>query len=198
MLTRSKRSQIQSLKLRRKSDSGERLKSLSAIIASVFVPLAVVIIANIYAGAMKDSETRIKYVELALAILKSPPATKTDLREWAIKLINNYSEVKLDSSVRAQLLEEPLLSDVDKFIQEKWAPEFMINLMTDENILRVFREGNKDEIRAMMMDVMDAANEVINEKRSEMRKPLIDVLDDNPSGTELDLLRKKLKELNKN
>ena len=41
--------------------------------ASVLVPLAVLVVGNGYSKSIKDSENRIKYVELAVSILRAEP-----------------------------------------------------------------------------------------------------------------------------
>jgi len=52
-----------------KKDVWDKLGALSALIASVLVPVVIVVVGNLYTSAMKQSENRVKYTELAIAIL---------------------------------------------------------------------------------------------------------------------------------
>ncbi len=58
-------------------DWWDKLQAVSALIASIFIPLTVLVVGNSYSRSMKDSENRIKYVELAVSILKAEPSEKT-------------------------------------------------------------------------------------------------------------------------
>jgi len=60
---------------------------------------------------IKGRELNLKYVELAVTILKEEPNEKTkNLREWAIKNINNYSNIKMSSEVQKELENNVLFS----------------------------------------------------------------------------------------
>ncbi|MFD2432071.1 hypothetical protein ACFSO9_00090 [Mesonia maritima] len=92
-----------------KKDFWEKLKSISVMIASIFVPLAVILIGNWYSSALKESEIQVRYVELAVDILKENPSdNKSNMRGWAVDLINSYSEIKIDEQTRNELLKAPL------------------------------------------------------------------------------------------
>ena len=93
-----------------KSGSGwEKAKILSAIVASVFIPLAVALSGNWYAKSLKEKDIQARYIELAIGILmKEPTPENEQIRKWAIDTINHYSEVPIQESARQELLEQQL------------------------------------------------------------------------------------------
>ena len=87
----------------------ERAKVLSAIVASVFIPLAIALSGNWYAKSLKEKETQTRYIELAIGILmKEPTPENEQIRKWAIDTINHYSEVPIPKTARQELLEQQL------------------------------------------------------------------------------------------
>lgn len=91
-------------KVTAKKDVWEILQSLAPIIASIAVPLAIAWVGGAYNATIKDSENRVRYIELAIAQLRSPPTPETAaLREWATELLDSQSPVKLSSAAKAQL-----------------------------------------------------------------------------------------------
>ena len=85
-------------------DIWEILHSLAPMVASIAVPLVIAWVGSSYNASIKDSENRIRYVELAVAQLRSPPTLETAaLREWAVELLDSQSPVKLPSAAKAQL-----------------------------------------------------------------------------------------------
>jgi len=85
-------------------DGWDKLPAVAALLASVLVPLAVVIVGNVYSMSMKDTENRLKYVELAVSILRAEPqAESAPLRAWAADVLNDQSVVKLSPEAMAVL-----------------------------------------------------------------------------------------------
>jgi hypothetical protein len=86
-------------------DTWDKMSALSALLASVLVPLVIAVVGNAYTTALKESENRVKYTELAIGILKDTPTPETqDVRAWAIDVINQYSGVAMSAQVKRQLL----------------------------------------------------------------------------------------------
>jgi hypothetical protein len=85
----------------------EKLKVLGSLVTAIGVPVTVAFIGSLYTTAIKESETRVKFVELAISILKSEPTTETgSLRSWAVETINKNSEVKLNETTGKQLIKD--------------------------------------------------------------------------------------------
>lgn len=100
-------------------DVWDKLGALSALIASVLVPIVIVIVGNSYTSAMKHSENRVKYVELAIGILKTNPSPDTEnLRAWAIKVIDNYSEVPMNDKTKDELLRRQLIEAAERIVSK--------------------------------------------------------------------------------
>ena len=88
----------------------ESIQPLTVILSSVAVPLIIAYFGNSIATANKNSENRVKYVELAVSILKVEPKSESRaLREWAVELLDDQAPAKLSAVARAQLLDRALL-----------------------------------------------------------------------------------------
>lgn len=80
-------------------------------LAAVAVPVVVAHIGASVAVATKESESRVKYVELAVSILQADPKPETQaLRGWAVELLDSQAPAmaKLASEAKKQLQEKPL------------------------------------------------------------------------------------------
>jgi len=90
-----------------------KLKSLEPVfvmLASIAVPLIVAYFGNSISLSLKESENRVKYVELAVTVLSGKPTgTDRPLRQWAIELLDSQSPIKLSDGVRQNLLLEQLV-----------------------------------------------------------------------------------------
>jgi len=76
----------------------------SAITASVLIPLLIAIVGYSVNQSIKDNELSLSYIELSVDILKENPKPGTEkLREWAIDVVNNYSDVKLSKDAQDEL-----------------------------------------------------------------------------------------------
>ena len=82
---------------------------ISVILSTVAVPLLVAYFGNSISTANKRSENKVKYVELAVSVLRSDPTPESRaLREWAVGLLDNQAPVKLSESAQKQLLEHAI------------------------------------------------------------------------------------------
>lgn len=88
--------------------SDERLKLLGAAVgggAAVFVAL----LGLGFVSADVERQTDVQFVNMAIAILAeevTDQPKQTPLREWAIAIINEHSNVEISGQARAVLLEE--------------------------------------------------------------------------------------------
>lgn len=77
-------------------DIWDKMQASAALIASIFVPLAVAIVGNSYSHATKEAENRLRYVEISIGILQSEPNRETAaLREWAVQVLDSQATVRL-------------------------------------------------------------------------------------------------------
>jgi GH25 family lysozyme M1 (1,4-beta-N-acetylmuramidase) len=95
------------------------------VLSSILIPL----VGYYYAERQKDKEIDKGFVELGIKILsENPTAESKPLREWAIALINNYSEVKLSESAQQLIVEKaPLVTSGDRGI----SPQVLDRLQSD-------------------------------------------------------------------
>jgi len=83
----------------------EKLGPISAAIAAVVIPLVLAYIGNNYTAAIKEREIQGKFVELAINILKEKPTPETtNLRIWAVKVIDGYSGIPFDKETKNDLV----------------------------------------------------------------------------------------------
>jgi hypothetical protein len=93
----------------RAADWPARATAGLALVASLVVPIAVAWVGGRFNESIKESENRVRYVELAIAQLRAAPATDTSaLRDWAIELLDSQAPVKLSGEAKAQLKIRPL------------------------------------------------------------------------------------------
>jgi hypothetical protein len=109
-------------------DIWSKITAISALIASVLIPIVVVVVGNSFSRAMKESENRIKYIELAIGILRTTPSTETaNLRIWAIDIINKHSDVKLTPETQQELLHKEIILGTYTAEQVKFLENFFYN-----------------------------------------------------------------------
>jgi hypothetical protein len=87
-----------------------RLKRLEwSSLGNLALPVVVAIIGAWYNINVKDSENRVRYVELAISQLRTPPSAETSaLRSWAVELLDNQAPIKLSPEAKRQLMLQPL------------------------------------------------------------------------------------------
>src|SRR5688572_5937345 len=86
-----------------------KMTAVSALVASLLIPIVVVIVGNSFSRAIKESENRVKYLELAIGILRTAPSSETEhLRRWAIEVMDKYSEVPIGEEMKNELKQKPL------------------------------------------------------------------------------------------
>ena len=77
---------------------------LAKTLAAIAVPIVIAVVGNEYNATIKDSENRVRYVELAVATLRAEPSPESKaLREWAIELLDSQAPVKLTKAAREEL-----------------------------------------------------------------------------------------------
>jgi hypothetical protein len=86
------------------SPASPRWFLLTQALAALALPLVLAVVGQRYTTALKEREIEGRFVELALRILQAPPdSAHANLRVSALRVVNTYSGVALDSSVTADL-----------------------------------------------------------------------------------------------
>ena len=100
----------------------EKIKILSVVIATLTVPIVVAVLGNSYSKEQKDKELGVRYVELAVEILRAAPSPDNkELRTWAISVVDHYSVLPLPKEAKAELQFEQLklqMQNLSKLQQE--------------------------------------------------------------------------------
>lgn len=80
-----------------------------SVIGSVLIPVVLIYLGHIYKEAEATDGIHEKYVEMAIGILKEPSNTQsTELRKWAIKVLDAYSVVPIHDEAQKHLLQATL------------------------------------------------------------------------------------------
>lgn len=75
------------------------------IIGAIAIPIVIAIFTFVYSDSFKKRETGVRYVELAVGILREEPKPKTHaLRKWAVEVLGKYSAVQLSEDARRALV----------------------------------------------------------------------------------------------
>jgi hypothetical protein len=82
----------------------EKAKAASTIVAALAIPIVIAYLGNSLSQAQKQEELAVRYVELAIGILRSEPTNDTRaLRTWAVTVLGHYSQVPLSPEVQDEL-----------------------------------------------------------------------------------------------
>lgn len=85
-------------------DVWDKVQAFAALTASIFIPIAALVVGNAVSTSQKNSENRVKYVEVAVSILRTEPTESTrSLREWAVEVLAAQSPVVLSAAARDEL-----------------------------------------------------------------------------------------------
>jgi len=80
-----------------KSNRLTNLESWAKVVSLVAIPIILAVGGWLLQSSLKRGDIKHEYVKLSISILKARPTdTNRPLRQWAVKLFNEYSLVKLD------------------------------------------------------------------------------------------------------
>ena len=81
-----------------------------AVGATIVIPLVIHYSTLKYNDAAKERETSVRYVELAISILRvNPNDQREELRSWALDIVNRYATIKLSENAKKDLMQRKLL-----------------------------------------------------------------------------------------
>lgn len=134
----------------------KKAQAISAMVAALLIPVVLAFFGQLVNTTIKESELRLRYVELAASILKEKPTKETtELRQWAIDVLNDNSSIKFSKEVEIELKKQTLSAvDTGKSLGNllKW------ELIENENgnyLLRVEWLG-RDPLTILGVDVVNA------------------------------------------
>ena len=92
-----------------KKERWELYKDVALTFSALLTPLIVAVLGGWYNLNIKDSENRVRYVELAIELLRAQPTQETAaLRAWAVEVLERNSPVGLAKDAKEQLKSYPL------------------------------------------------------------------------------------------
>lgn len=118
----------------------DKLKVLSGLIASIFIPVALALIGNWYSSAISKSEISLRYTELAINILvEEPTGSDQSLRQWAINIISTYSNVPMNIETERALIEKPMLG-IDQRFEDALANQVVGEILREPKTREAIQE----------------------------------------------------------
>ncbi len=88
----------------RPKDAWDKCDIAIRAIAVIAIPFVIAIVGNSYNASIKDSENRVRYVELAISMLSASPTTETAaLRGWAVELLDKHAPIGLSDEAKELL-----------------------------------------------------------------------------------------------
>ncbi len=86
--------------------SWDKTKIIIAGIGTILVPVTLGVIAQGFSSAIKKREIEGRFVGIAVDILRNNPSKKNrNLRDWAARIVDEYSGVKLLEKAKTDLIE---------------------------------------------------------------------------------------------
>src|SRR4051812_10886582 len=96
---------------RTRRDGWERMSLVAGWTAAIVIPVLLALAGYYFNLVLKNRESETKMIELAIGVLRVEPTgddTEKALRNWAMDVIDKYSEVRLPAEVRSHLETRPL------------------------------------------------------------------------------------------
>lgn len=70
----------------------------------IAIPVVLLLLGNNFSSVIKEKELKMQYVDLAVQILQQEPSEENkNIRNWAIEVINKYSNIPINSETRKEL-----------------------------------------------------------------------------------------------
>ena len=90
-----------------KKDFWDKIK----IIFTILTPITILISGYLINLTLQENEIKVKYIEIAIDILKTEPTKEnTELRLWAIKIIKEYSQIAISPEIELELINNSLIN----------------------------------------------------------------------------------------
>ena len=94
----------------------DKVKTIVNVIAAIVIPIILAVIGNNYTKAIKSQELSARFIELSVKILMEQPTdANKSLRDWAVNVINRYSEEPLSEKVKSDLITNLKIIESSRF-----------------------------------------------------------------------------------
>ncbi len=86
-------------------DHWDKIASVGALVSGILIPLAIALAGNHLSATLKESENKLKYIEIAASLIREEPKPENAaLRDWAIDILAKHSTtVPLSPEAQAEL-----------------------------------------------------------------------------------------------
>jgi len=82
----------------------QKFKVVTNALSILLIPVVIGVLAQVVNASLKGDELSARYIELAISVLREEPNAETsNLRKWAIDIINHHSEIKLSEKASEEL-----------------------------------------------------------------------------------------------
>lgn len=120
----------------------QKAQVIAVVMASLAVPVILAVIGNSYATAQKEAERNVRYVELAVEILRTPPSKQPkQMRTWAVQILDRFSPVTLPPPAKESLATTQLQVASDATPLENLADKTDQEVLEEVRKLRLRRAG---------------------------------------------------------
>lgn len=90
--------------MEKKRDFWDKLLLTFQLLSLIVIPIVLFVVGQNIEQAISEREVKAKYIEIAVSILNQKPNPKTEeLRNWALEIVQEYSEIKLSKEALATL-----------------------------------------------------------------------------------------------
>src|SRR4030042_6402747 len=161
-------------------NSWEKLKVITTVVGTIFIPIVLLIISSNISAALKDKETRAKYLELAINILMNEThPSNYKIRDWAVNVINHYSEVPLPKQTQEELVKDfrivGKLVQINDKAQYEWLPTIVDKHWKDKKFIdewnRVVKNGDLQEQKKLIKQfISNVESEILTLRNQEYNK----------------------------
>jgi hypothetical protein len=158
------------------------------ILSLIAIPVVVAFIGAGIQSSISSSNVKSEYVKLAVSIL-TDNSTKEEIRGWAVDLLNDNSETKLDPTLANKLKAGDILlpatlaiieDEIDEFMLKKWIPTFVGFVVNNKDVEKDWNEvvqaNDKEKARILLEDIANAMAVQILKQRNELVKPAREAL----------------------
>ena len=152
----------------------ERWRTFATVFGAVLVPVVVAVVGQSYTAAIKEQESRARFVELAIEILREDPSQGEEdpLRQWAADVVNANSGTQLSPLARTVLVKSRALPSGGRASVDPIFNELSVSTTGGEvSILAMSNCADRSDLLAMQVLVYDSEGNWDHEQHPVSEEP---------------------------
>lgn len=154
----------------------KKAQVVSQILASILIPGVVTVVGLIINSSISRDDLKLRYIDMATKILQLEKLPQNDkLREWAVKTLNHYAEVKMSEEAQQEAKEwfttikgDPKYTDFGVFV----CPENQSKALVIANA--IVKQIQKDKFGTIKRGIWEEDNQLSKEKRTRKFTIIVD------------------------